>query len=93
MAYLRIAQIAERIGDIHPSHAWRMLRNDPEAPKPIKLGARLTVFDEAEVTRWIEGKVAAARQAPAQRKAPSAEAIRRGAETRKARRTQSAVAA
>lgn len=92
MAYLRINQVASKLGNVHPSHAWRLLRNDPEAPAPIKLGARLTVFSEEEVDRWIEGLVEDARQKPAKKKLPSANDIRRGAETRKARRAQSVAA-
>jgi|GEM_PF-4646214 len=45
---IRIAVVAEKLGGIHESHAWRKLGADPSAPKPIRLGARHTVFDEGE---------------------------------------------
>lgn len=86
MAYIRINQIAERLGGIHQSTVWRKLSADPRAPKAVRLGSRLTVFDEAEVERWIAGLVEAARRNPAPRKLPDTDAIRRGAATRKALR-------
>jgi predicted DNA-binding transcriptional regulator AlpA len=64
---IRINAIALKMGDVHPSFAWKKLASDPDAPKPIKLGERLTVFDEAEVDRWIAGMVEAAKHKPAKR--------------------------
>ena len=79
---IRIAVVAEKLGGIHESHAWRKLGNDPAAPK-IRLGARHTVFDEAEVDAWIAGLIEKAKGKPAKASLPSADAVRRGAETRR----------
>jgi predicted DNA-binding transcriptional regulator AlpA len=84
---IRIAVVAEKLGGIHESHAWRKLGNDPAAPKPIRLGARHTVFDEAEVDAWILGMIEKAKGKPAKSSLPSADAVRRGAETRRTKNT------
>ena len=83
---IRIGAIADKLGGVHQSHAWRKLAADPNAPKPIRLSAKHTVFDEAEVDSWIDGLVQAAKDKPAKVSLPDAAAIRRGAETRKVRR-------
>lgn len=83
---IRIGAVAAKLGGVHESHAWRKLGADPDAPKPIRLSAKHTVFDEAEVDAWIDGLVQAARCKPVKSSLPDAEAIRRGAETRKVRR-------
>lgn len=83
---IRIGVIADKLGGVHESHAWRRLGADPRAPRPIRLSAKHTVFDEAEVDTWIDGLVQAARDKPVKVSLPDAESIRRGAETRKARR-------
>lgn len=64
---IRISAVAQKLGNIHESYAWKKLAGDPAAPKPIKLGARLTVFDEGEIDRWIAGMVAAAKDKSAKR--------------------------
>ncbi len=83
---IRITVVAEKLGGIHESHAWRKLGSDPKAPKPIRLGARHTVFDETEIDGWITGLVEAARGKPVKASIPTADDVRRGAETRKAHR-------
>ncbi|MDI6745975.1 MAG: AlpA family phage regulatory protein [Rhodocyclaceae bacterium] len=83
---IRITAIAEKLGGIHESHVWRKLGSDPKAPKPIRLGARHTVFDEGEIDRWISGLVEAARGKPVKAALPSADDVRKGAVTRKAKR-------
>lgn len=83
---IRIGAIADKLGGVHESHAWRKLGADPGAPKPIRLSAKHTVFDEAEVDSWIDGLVSAAQCKPVKSSLPSIAAIRRGAETRKSRR-------
>lgn len=90
---IRIAIVAEKLGNIHESHAWRKLGSDPSAPKPIRLGARHTVFDEAEVDRWIAGLIESARGKPVKAALPSADDVRRGARTRKEKRDLSLAAA
>jgi predicted DNA-binding transcriptional regulator AlpA len=62
---IRINVVAQKMGNVHVSYAWRKLASDPKAPKPIKLGARLTVFDEENVDHWIAGLVKAAQDKPA----------------------------
>lgn len=88
---VRIGEIAARLGGVHESHAWRMISADPEAPKPIRISAKHTVFDSVEVDAWIDGLIEAARGKPTKSTLPDAEAIRRGAETRKQRRAESGV--
>lgn len=83
---IRIGVIADKLGGVHESHAWRRLSADPKAPKPIRLSAKHTVFNEAEVDTWIDGLVQAAKCKPVKSSLPDIVAIRRGAETRKARR-------
>ncbi len=61
VSLVRIDVVAEKLGGVHTSYAWRKLAGDPKAPKAIKLAARLTVFDEDEINRWIAGLVAAAK--------------------------------
>lgn len=83
---IRIGAIADKLGGVHESHAWRRLGADPDAPKAIRLSAKHTVFDEAEVDAWIDRLVRAARGKPVKSSLPNAESVRRGAETRKVRR-------
>lgn len=88
---VRIGVIAAKLGGVHESHAWRMIGADPNAPKAIRISTKHTVFDMTEVDRWIDGLVQAARGKPTKSTLPDAEAIRRGAETRKQRRAESGV--
>lgn len=83
---IRITAIAKKLGGIHESTAWRKIGSDPTAPKPIRFGSRHTVFDEADVDRWIEALVRAASNKPAKDSLPSAESVRKGVVTRKAKR-------
>jgi len=88
---VRIGEIAARLGGVHESHAWRMIGHDPDAPKAIRISAKHTVFNLAEVEAWIDGLIEAARGKPVKSTLPDAEAIRRGAGTRKQRRAESGV--
>ncbi len=81
---IRIDAIAAKLGGVHESYVWRKIKSDPDAPKPIRLGARLTVFDEADADRWIAGLVAASVVDVPKPKLPSIESVRRGAVKRKA---------
>ena len=83
---IRIGVVAEKLGGVHESCAWRKLSADPKAPTPIRLSAKHTVFDEAEIDAWIDRLVRAAKCKPVKSNLPDVAAIRRGAETRKARR-------
>lgn len=87
---VRITAVAQKLGGVHESYAWRKLGSDPEAPKPIRLGARHTVFDEDEVDRWISRMVEVAKGKPT-KPLPPVESIRRGAQTRKVKRQAVAV--
>lgn len=90
---IRITAIAKKLGGIHVSTAWRKIGSDPNAPKPIRLGSRHTVFDEAEADLWIEGLVRTARNKPAKPFLPPSESIREGAATRRAKREPMTAAA
>ena len=83
---IRIGVVAEKLGGVHESHAWRKLSADSKAPKPIRLGSKHTVFDAAQIDTWIDGLIQAAKDKPVKSSLPDAAAIRRGAGTRKARR-------
>jgi len=61
---IRITAVAEKLGGIHESHAWRKLRGDPDAPRAIRLGARHTVFDADEVDAWIYRLIGKAKDRP-----------------------------
>lgn len=86
---IRIAEVAKRLGDVDDSYAWKRLATDPDAPKPIRLGLRLTVFDEAEVDQWIAALVNAAKGRPVKSALPTAEDRARGLARRKAVRKSS----
>lgn len=58
LRFMRPAQVAKFLGT-SPTTLWRWVRNIPDFPKPIKLGAGTTVWDEAELIAWVETKKAA----------------------------------
>ncbi|MFM0501872.1 helix-turn-helix transcriptional regulator [Paraburkholderia caffeinilytica] len=60
-ACLRPAQAAAKLG-IGTSTLWAKLKRDADFPKPLKLGARTTVFLERDLDVYLS-KIAAARQA------------------------------
>jgi predicted DNA-binding transcriptional regulator AlpA len=39
-----------------PATVWRRLHTDADFPKPFKLSAGITVWDEAEILSWIAAK-------------------------------------
>jgi predicted DNA-binding transcriptional regulator AlpA len=55
---IRLPRVREMTG-ASSSTVWRWAKNDPEFPKPFRVGRALTCWDECEVLRWIEGKKAA----------------------------------
>lgn len=55
--YSRPAAGARMLG-IGESSIWTKAKNDPTFPRPIKLGARTTVFKTAELLAWAESRAA-----------------------------------
>ncbi len=53
--YSRPAAAARMLG-MGESTLWAKAKNDPTFCKPIKLGARTTVFKTAELLAWVESK-------------------------------------
>ncbi len=51
---LRPAQAAKKLGISVPT-LWRYCREKPNFPKPRKLSARVTVFDDAELDEILSG--------------------------------------
>lgn len=56
---VRPAQAAKKLGVSLPT-LWRYCRLNPEMPKPRKLSARVTVFDEEELDAFLGGRKLAA---------------------------------
>ena len=56
---LRPARVAEKL-DVSVPTVYRYVRTDPTFPRPVKLTPRTTVFDDAQLDAWIEGRRAAA---------------------------------
>ena len=83
---IRIRDLATALA-CHESQAWRMIKADPNAPKPIRISPRYTAFDSEQADAWIIGLIKTANCNPAKQNLPDADAIRRGALTRKARRS------
>lgn len=52
---IRVKQVC-KISGFAPATAWRLSKNDATFPKPFKLSRGVTVWDEAEVVRWMEEK-------------------------------------
>ena len=50
---LRASQVASVLGLSVPS-VWRMAKDNADFPKPFKLSARVTVWDEAELLAFIQ---------------------------------------
>lgn len=57
---LRPAQTAQKLGVSVPT-IWRYCRLNPDFPKPRKLSARVTVFDEQELDAFLAGLRSSAR--------------------------------
>ena len=51
---LRPAQAAKKLG-VSIGTLWRYCRLNPTMPKPRKLSARVTVFDEQELDAFLSG--------------------------------------
>lgn len=57
--YWRVGQVAEYFS-IGISTVWNRAKNDPEFPKPFRLGARTTVWSKADLVAYAERMKAAA---------------------------------
>ena len=51
--YYRVGQVAQYYG-IGVSTVWNRAKNDPEFPKPFRLGARTTVWAKSELDDYAE---------------------------------------
>lgn len=56
---LKAKEAAEILGLV-ANTLWKKAAADPTFPRPIKLSARCTRWDEAEVIAWIDSKRVAA---------------------------------
>jgi len=54
---IRLPGVCDRVGASR-STIWRWVRDDASFPRPFKLSAGTTVWDEGEVSAWIEAKKA-----------------------------------
>lgn len=54
---VRLPGVCDRIGASR-STVWRWVRDDASFPRPFKLSAGTTVWDEQEILDWIEAKKA-----------------------------------
>lgn len=52
---VRPAQAAKKLG-VSIGTLWRYCKTNPAMPKPRKLSARVTVFDEQELDAFLSGK-------------------------------------
>jgi prophage regulatory protein len=54
---LRLPQVSE-LTSASRATVWRWAKNDPTFPKPFRLSAGVTCWDEGEILEWIEAKKA-----------------------------------
>lgn len=52
---IRIDRVCELTGVSRPT-IWRLSKSDPTFPKPFKLSAAITCWDEGELLAWIAAK-------------------------------------
>ena len=55
MKTLRDTSVAAKL-DMSPQQVWVLTKTDPGFPKPFKLSPRVTVWDEADINRWLATK-------------------------------------
>ena len=48
---------------------WRWVKDDPSFPKPFRLSAAVTCWDEGEILEWVKSKKDAHRDSVGQREA------------------------
>lgn len=53
MQVLRVPAACKKLGDIGQATLWRLSKDDPAFPKPFKLSAGVTVWDESELDAWL----------------------------------------
>ena len=51
--YIRVGKLATLLG-VSRATIYRWIHSNPNFPKPIKLGEKSTVFDSAEVQKFID---------------------------------------
>jgi prophage regulatory protein len=56
MRFLKDAEVASLIG-AGISTVWAMTAHDPDFPKPIRLGPRMTRWIDDEITGWQEAQL------------------------------------
>lgn len=56
-ALLRPSAAARRLG-ISKSTLWRLVRNDPDFPRPIRLGPRTTALRLSDLDAWVDRRAA-----------------------------------
>lgn len=54
---IRLPRVCDITAQSAPT-VWRRTRDDPSFPKPFSLSPKITVWDEAEVFAWLQGKKA-----------------------------------
>lgn len=54
---LRAKQVAAKLG-IGLSSVWRLSKYDPDFPRPFRLAARTTAWDESEIDEFVRTKAA-----------------------------------
>ena len=54
---IRLPKVCEKTG-LAPATVWRKSKEDPDFPRPFKLGANHTTWDAGEITAWLEAKKA-----------------------------------
>jgi prophage regulatory protein len=59
---IRPAQASEKLG-IGLSTLWLRAKNEPDFPKPVKLGPRTTIFFENELDQYLAACAARSRAA------------------------------
>lgn len=62
LTILRRKQVEARTG-LARSTIYDRLRNDPEFPKPVSIGARAVGWIESEIQQWLDSQIAKSRKA------------------------------
>lgn len=64
MKILRVKAVGERLGYAVPS-IWRKAKDEPDFPKPVRVGPKCTGWLESEVDEYIARKVSESRSGAA----------------------------
>ncbi|MGV3554235.1 MAG: helix-turn-helix transcriptional regulator [Croceibacterium sp.] len=54
---LRLRSVCQ-LTSASPATIWRWAKSDPHFPRPFRLSAGVTAWDEAEILDWLEAKKA-----------------------------------